>query len=337
MPKAVTIRDVARKAGVGVGTVSRVLNNNPSVSQATREKVLVVIEAMHYRPSPIARQLSTGAKSLAIGIIVPFFTRPAFVGRLEGIEATLAQSRYDLVLYNVETPEQRAKLLRRVPEEHLVDGLIIVSLYPTEKEVRHFERSSMPVVLADAEHSRLPHISIDDFDGGKQATQHLIDLGHRRIGFVSDQIDSPFGFNASRKRLEGYQAVLEQHGIPFEPMYHKAGELSRHSAYQLTRELLAEKDHPTAIFASSDTQAIGVLEAIQEEGLRIPEDISVIGYDDIEVASYISLTTIHQPMYQSGVESVNLLFQLLGGDSNLKSLTLPVDLVVRETTGQAPS
>jgi DNA-binding LacI/PurR family transcriptional regulator len=337
VPKAVTIRDVARKAGVGVGTVSRVLNNNPSVSQATREKVLEIIESLHYRPSPIARQLSTGAKSLAIGIIVPFFTRPAFVGRLEGIEATLAQSRYNLVLYNVETPKQRDKLLRRVPDEHLVDGLIIVSLYPTEKEVRHFEQSSMPVVLVDASHPDLPHISIDDFDGGRQATQHLIDLGHRQIGFVSDQIESPFGFNASRKRLEGYQAVLEKNGIGFEPTYHKAGELSRHSASQLTHQLLTDQNQPTAIFTSSDTQAIGVLEAIQEEGLRVPEDISVIGYDDIEVASYIGLTTVHQPMYQSGVESVNLLFKLLSSDNNLESLTLPVDLVVRETTGQAPN
>ncbi|HEC21679.1 MAG TPA: LacI family transcriptional regulator [Chloroflexi bacterium] len=335
MSRTYTIRDVAKRAGVGVGTVSRVLNDHPSVSEETRQKVLAAIEELDFHPSPVARQLSAGGKTLAIGIIAPFFTRPAFVGRLEGIEAVLAQSEYDLVLYNVETPEQQASLFRKVPYERRVDGLIIISLTPSNEDVKRFERYGMPVVLLDTSHPDLPSITIDDVDGGKQATRHLVELGHRRIAYISDPLDNPFGFRSSALRLEGYREMLAECGIEFRPDYHRQGEHGRHVAHHLTQELMALPDPPTAIFAASDTQALGAIEAIRQMGLRVPEDISVIGYDDIEVAAYVGLTTIRQPMYQSGVESVKALFQLLDEEnpSLPASYTLPVQLIERETTG----
>jgi LacI family transcriptional regulator len=339
MPSAYTIRDVAKRAGVGVGTVSRVLNNSPLVSEATRQKVLEVIKELDFHPSPVARRLSKGGRSLAIGIIVPFFTRPAFVGRLQGIEAAIAQTEYDLVLYNVEAPEQRDDLCRRIPTERRIDGLIVISLRPSSREVEHFKQAGLPVVLVDANHPDLMSIEIDDVDGGCQVTQHLLDLGHTKIAYVSDLFDSPFGFQSSIQRFQGYKAVLEANDIPLRSEYHKQGEHGRHVAHRLTQELMELDDPPTAIFASSDTQALGVMEALQQMGLRIPEDVSVVGYDDIEVSAYVGLTTVHQPMYQSGVEGVQALLQLLdeeSPDALPASYALPVSLVVRETTALPP-
>jgi DNA-binding LacI/PurR family transcriptional regulator len=270
-----------------------------------------------------------------VGILAPFFTRPAYVARLEGIEAVLTHTQYDLILYNVKSPEQHGDLLRRIIHTKRVDGLIAITVCPTNGDVQQSQRHRMPIVLLDAGHSDLVSIQIDDIDGGRQATQHLVDLGHTRIAYISDPIHSAFKFQASLRRLEGYKQVLAEHGIPFRPEYHRQGEHGRHVAYRLTQELLELDDPPTAIFAASDTQALGVIEAIRQIGMRVPEDVSVVGYDDIEMAAYVGLTTIHQPMYQSGVEAVNALFQLLtlvDGEPPPISTTLPVNLVVRETT-----
>lgn len=336
MSKSYTIRDVAKEAGVGVGTVSRVLNDSPAVSERTREKVLAAIEALDFRPSPVARRLSVGGRSLAIGIVVPFFTRPAFVGRLQGIEAAIAHSDYDLILYNVETPEQRDNLFRRIPHERRVDGLIIISLRPSDEAVNYFGRFGVPVVLLDAEHPDLTSINIDDVDGGRQAAEHLIELGHQKIAYISDDLDSPFGFVASSERFKGFRQALVEHDIVFRDDYHQQGEHGRFRAHHLTQELMRLDDPPTAIFAASDTQALGVIEAIRQIGLRVPEDVSVVGYDDIEVAAYMGLTTINQSLYQTGVEGVNALLKLLEENTSVKSYSLPVSMVVRNTTAAAP-
>jgi DNA-binding LacI/PurR family transcriptional regulator len=300
--------------------------------------VLDVIKELDFHPSPVARRLRKGGRALAIGIIVPFFTRPAFVGRLQGVEAAIAQTEYDLLLYNVETPDQRDDLCQRIPTERRIDGLIMISLRPSGKEVEHFKRAGLPVVLVDADHPDLVSIEIDDMDGGRQVTQHLVDLGHTKIAYISDLFDSPFGFQSSIQRFRGYKVVLEASNIPLRPEYHKQGEHGRHVAHRLTQELMELDDPPTAVFASSDTQALGVMEALQQMGLRVPEDVSVVGYDDIEVAAYIGLTTVHQPMYQSGVEGVQTLLQLLDEENPAPpaSYTLPVALVVRETTAPFP-
>ncbi len=298
--------------------------------------MLTVIARMDFQPNRVARQLSTGGKSRSIGIIAPFFTRPAYVGRLEGVEYLLADSGYDLILYNVETPDQRDDLFYRIPLEKRVDGLIIISLYPGDDAVWHFKRNRMPVVLVDSYHPELPSVRIDDISGGRQATAHLADLGHQRIAFISDDLESPFGFKASANRLQGFRETLEEKGVPFNPLYHRFGEYGRAKAHQLADELLALEEPPTAIFATSDTQALGVIEAIQAARMRVPEDISVVGYDDLEVAQYVGLTTISQPFYESGIEGTRALFDLLDGNAQTpETVSLPVSLVIRQTTGPA--
>ncbi len=188
-----TIRDVARQAGVGLGTVSRVLNDSPHVSQATRQRVLAVIEKLNFSPNPVARRLSLG-KSLTIGVVAPFFTRPAFVERLRGIEHACAPTQYDLAVYNVERPERGSALLRELAQHMRVDGLIVISLPPSQDELDLLKGSGVTTVLIDVgdpPREEVSRVQIDDVAGGRQATEHLIQLGHRRIGFIGDRFKNP--------------------------------------------------------------------------------------------------------------------------------------------------
>jgi DNA-binding LacI/PurR family transcriptional regulator len=318
--------------------VSRVLNSSAAVSEDTRHKVLEAIEELDFTPNLVARQLSTGEQTLSIGIIAPFFTRPAFVGRLRGIEAVLARSDFDLILYNVETAEQRDKLLRKLPDERRVDGLLIIAFYPDDEDVAHFKRRDMPVVVLDANHPELSSVLIDDLDGGRKATDHLIGLGHRRIAYLRDDLHSPFGFRASRKRFEGYQSSLHKHGLPLKEAYHQSSADRAEDTAQITANLTRLEEPPSAIFAASDTQAFGVIEALDQNGLSVPEDISVIGYDDIETANYVGLTTIRQPLYESGILAAEMMISLIENPTAPpNTVTLPVELVVRKTTAPAPS
>jgi DNA-binding LacI/PurR family transcriptional regulator len=330
-----TIRDVAQKAGVGLATVSRVLNNSPLVSVATRERVQAIITELNFTPNPTARRLSLG-KTLTIAVITPFFTRPAFVERLRGVESVVAESRYDLVLYNVETPEKRDMYFRDVPRRERADGVLIISLAPRDEDLTRLAESPVPVVLVDANHpflTMLNRVITNDEDGGRQATAHLIGLGHRRIGYISDPFETPFNFTASFDRHRGYLRALEAAGIPLQPEWHRWGAHSRVEARRLAQELLTLPDRPTAIFAASDTQAMGVMEAARQLGLRVPEDVSVIGYDDIEVAEYLGLTTMRQSLFESGRRGMELLLAAME-----RRLTDPIcdildaQLIVRATT-----
>ncbi len=175
--KKVTIRDIARQAGVGLGTVSRVINEHPSVSDATRQRVQQAIIDLEYVPNPTARRLSTG-KTLTISVLVPFFTRPSFIERLRGIENSLANSRYDLNIYNVETVQRRDELLREIPRRERSDGVIILSLSPRDQDIALIARADVPIVLVDANHPSLTDLNrvvVDDINGGYSATRHLIE------------------------------------------------------------------------------------------------------------------------------------------------------------------
>ncbi|MCP4362788.1 MAG: LacI family transcriptional regulator [Chloroflexi bacterium] len=330
---SVTIRDVAQKAGVGVGTVSRVLNSSTAVSEPTRQKVQQAIQELKYTPSPIARRLSLG-RTMTIGVIAPFFIRPSYVERLRGIDAALADSEYDFIIYNVETVARRDICFRELPRQEKVDGLLIITLPPTDKEVDDLIQLGIPTVLVDGIHHRISHVMVDDIAGGHQATQHLIDLGHRKIGYISDFLqESPFGFRPVADRFQGYRKALEAANISFQPDYHRQGELSRREARRLAHELLTLPDPPTAIFAYSDTQAFGVLRAAQALGLKVPEQLSVIGYDDLEISELLHLTTIRQHLYQSGVQGAEILLNEITAPSlQPKEIVLPTELVVRETT-----
>ena len=332
-----TIRDVARKAGVGQATVSRVMNGSAPVAEATRAAVQQAIAELGFVPNPHARRLSLG-KTFTVAAIVPFFTRPSFVERLRGIESVLAPTPYDLIVFNVESVERRDKYFAEVPHPDRVDGALIMSFTPRDHDVARFRRSGVPVVLVDAYHPKLHSVHEDSERGGFLATQHLIELGHQRIGFISDTFDDPFNFTSrSYSRFEGYRKALKTAGIHFHETWHRQGEHSRLMARHLTLEILQAPDAPTAIFAASDTQAMGVLEAARALKLRVPADLSVIGYDDLEIAEYLGLTTVRQALFESGQKGAELLLAALENPtSKISAVKMPVELVQRKTTAPAP-
>ena len=327
-----TIRGVAQHAGVGVGTVSRVLNGSPSVSDATRQKVQAAIEHLQYAPNLTARNLSRG-KTMNIGVIVPHFTNPSVVRRLQGVVSVVSRSDYDMILFDIESMEQRDTFLRDVPRRRLVDGLLIISLTPTDQDVAHFYDANLPTVLVDARHDQLCSIMVDNVAGGYQATKHLIASGHQKIGFISDFLDDQFNNTPVQDRLRGYKQALAEANILFRSEYHVQGKHGRLPARAMTHQLLDLPDPPTAIFAYSDTQAIGVIEAARERGLTIPDDLSIIGFDNIEAAEYLNITTIRQALYESGVRGTELLLENMDKRPFPPvKIVLPTNLIERSTT-----
>lgn len=327
-----TIRDVAKRAKVSVATVSRVLNNSPAVRDVTRQRVLEAIDDLDYSPNPIARKLSRG-RTHTIAVVLPLFTLPSFVERLRGVHHELADNQYDLVLYSVETPDQRDDYLERLALPSRLDGLILISMPPTDRQVERLKRARISTVLVDAVHQDLPHIVVDDEAGGYLATRHLVALGHRRIAYLSDFLDTPF-HPSMRQRFNGYRRALREAGIAFQKDYHVWDTHGRLEARELAKHLLQLAQPPTAIFAASDTQAIGVIDAARELNVDIPDALSVIGFDGIRDSEYMDLTTIEQPLFQSGVLGASTLLDQLQDDEEQTSLeiVLPLQLIERGTT-----
>jgi LacI family transcriptional regulator/LacI family repressor for deo operon, udp, cdd, tsx, nupC, and nupG len=326
-----TMRDVARRAGVSVATVSRVLNDIPVVRDEMRDRVREAIAELGYRPSSTARSLSLG-RSQAIGVVAPFFTTPSVVERLRGVSQRAGQHGYGLMLFDVETPEQRAGAFRDFARPGRLDGLLVISLPLRDEEVAGLERDGLPVVMVDIGHPRVPHVVIDDARGGELATEHLLARGHRRIGFIGDRPENPFGFTSSEQRRRGFRRALRAAGVTAVAELEARGRHGREEASDLARGLLDRDDRPTAVFAASDTQAVGVLEAARALGLRVPEDVAVIGFDDIELAAPLGLSTVRQPLRQSGASGADILLAAIAGvpprPPELDALTV----VARRTT-----
>jgi DNA-binding LacI/PurR family transcriptional regulator len=333
-----TLQDVARRAGVSKATASRVLNDSPQVHPDTRRRVLDAMAAMDYTPSGAARRLSFG-RTLTISVVTSYLTRPQAAERLRGIEAVLSDSEFDLVIYNVEAIEKRDQYLRGLALAQRTDGLLVVSLPPRVEDARRLSSAAIPVVVIDAHAPAvegLPHVSGDDVAGGVAATRYLLDLGHRRIGFIGDEFDNPFGFTSSRHRFMGYELALLNAGLRPGSALVALGAHSRYEAREISTALLSSEDRPSAIFAASDTQALGVISAAHEAGLRVPEDLSVVGYDDIEIADYVGLTTVRQHLFESGRLGAELLLsEIHSRSATPPSIVLAPEVVVRGTT--APS
>jgi DNA-binding LacI/PurR family transcriptional regulator len=326
-----TIRDVARHAGVSVATVSRVLNEVPVVRGEVRDRVRRSIGELGYRPSPTARNLSLG-RSQAVGVVAPFFTSPSVVERLRGVVERVGARGYDLMLFGVETSEQRVDAFRRLARRAHVDGLLVISLPLHDDELEAVRRDDLPVVALDVAQPGIPHVVIDDVRGGELAAEHLLAKGHRRIGFVGDVTANPFGFTSSERRRAGYRAALRRAGLAPDAALERFGPHDRGEARALGASLLRDPDRPTAVFAASDTQAVGVLEAARDLDLRVPEDLALIGFDDIEIAAPLGLTTVRQPLRQSGARAAELLLAALEGRTAPDEALDALAVIERRTT-----
>lgn len=326
-----TIHDVAKRAGVGIGTVSSVINNSRPVNDSTRQRVLTAIADLDFVPNPSGRRLSMG-KTHTIGIIIPFFTGSSQIERLRGVMSVIASSDYDISLFTIETVSQRSKILQTVPRRGRVDGLLIFSMNLSDEDVRRVRQESIPTVLVETAHTELSHLYVDGATAAQTAVDYLIKLGHCRIAYISDYLDDPFG-TFSRNRYLGYTQAHQAAGLPIQPEYLRQGEHSRASGRRMTLELFSLPNPPTAIFAYSDEFALGVLEAARDLNLHVPGDLAVIGYDDIELAHFAQLTTVRQHLFESGVQGVELLLDAIENPEALPvQLQIPTDLVIRQTT-----
>ncbi len=332
-PRTVNIAEVAAKVGVGVGTVSRVLNGSSQVRDSTREAVLEAMRELGYRPSRAAVSLSMG-NTRSVVALVPFITRPASVARLSGIIAVLDEQGYDCVVRNVETPAQRDRHLDELVREHRADGVIVASLPLERSQIRALRDVNVPLVMVDADTPGVHRTVVDDVLGGRLAAECLLARGHRRIGFIGDDLGDGLGFTSSRRRLRGYREALSRARIDPDPELVALGAHGAKPAFVNAVELLSLADPPTAIFAASDTQALGVLRAAESLGARVPDDLAVIGYDDIEAAEFVHLSTVRQPLFASGVRATERLCALIAGETpKVNRVVMRIEVIERNSTG----
>jgi LacI family transcriptional regulator len=330
MPKRkVNIYDVAEKAGVGIGTVSRVINNSDKVKKETREKVIKVMQELNYRPNKLAQNLAK-QRSNAVAVIVPSFIDHFFVEVLKGIQDALEEKNIDLVLYKIDLDENRMNGIMDIVHSQKVDGIVAVTMDISLAEHEALLEAEIPLVIADESSPDFHSIYFNDVKGSEMAVDYLVKKGHQKIAFINGDIDSLHG----KKRLEGVKKSFDKHGLNIQEKYIKDGDFYTKDGYKSMQEILElpELEYPTAVFAASDNQAIGVLQAMEDKGLKAPDDIAVIGYDNIELAKYLKITTIWQPMYRLGHLAIEVLLKAINGELREKyDQELELKLIKRET------
>ena len=328
--KRVTIYDIARAAGVTTATVSRVLNGKTGISVETRENVAAVIRRMRYFPSPAASGLRSKS-TREIGILSPFFIGDFFLKIFESLHRRLKD--YDLILYNAQTPAHRREVIDRIVAEEKLCALIFASTPVLMEEEVLISAMRIPVVMVEARHPSYSSVDYDHQIGAFKAVNHLIELGHRDIAIVGGTPETRLYSPIGKERLKGFRMALSMAGISVKDANITSGEWSSTDARALTRQLLSRSDPPSAIFATSDVQAAGVLMAARELGVRVPDDLSVIGYDNLPIAEYLSLTTMWQnhDLLARNAATV-LLEELRGGVRTGERVVLQPELIVRSST-----
>ncbi|ADO76372.1 LacI family DNA-binding transcriptional regulator [Halanaerobium praevalens] len=325
----VNIYDVAAKAEVGIGTVSRVLNNSPKVKTETRTKVLEVIKELNYRPNKLAQNLAS-QKANAIGIIVPTFIDHFFVEVLKGIQAALEAEKIDLILYKIDKDQAMLDKILDIVHSKKVDGIVAVTMDIGEEDYQQLLAEEIPIVLADEKNDDFHSIYLNDLKGAEMAIQYLLAQGHQKIAFINGVQTSQHGI----RRLKGVKNILAKNDLVLEPELLKFGDFKTESGYKLMLEILdlPQANWPTAVFAASDNQAIGILEALKEKNIKVPAEIAVVGYDNIELAEYLKITTVWQPMYKLGYLSIEVLLKAIRGElNNFYQTELELKLIKRET------
>jgi LacI family transcriptional regulator len=333
-----TIHDVAKAAGVAIKTVSRVLNDEPNVRPETRARVLAAAESMNYQPSLSARSLA-GRRSYLLGLVYENPSVNYLVDLQHGAMARCRREKFRLFVHQCTGPREELTrdVLGLIDQTH-VDGLILSPpLSQSSQLIEALDSRGVPFVRIapnDQQHPS-PHVDMDDHGAACEMTEHLIGLRHRRIAFIAGHPDH----FASSLRLRGYRTALERHGIAFDPAYVKQGYFVFESGFAAARELLSLPQPPTAVFASNDDMAAGVLLAAHELAIPVPQRLSVVGFDDTYVSRIVwpRLTTVHQPSYDLAFCATDLLLQSLKDSDAPKTSRLPHRLIHRESTAAAPA
>lgn len=331
----VTIGEVARRAGVSIATVSRVLNNVPrGVGGVLRKRVLKAARELDYHPNALARSLHQ-KRTHTLGLLITDIANPYYAGITRGIEDVSRRHGYALFICNTDRDPATMAHYIEVLREQRVDGIIIGGGgTPGRRHFQTLHDRGIPAVLIGRYDVPLPAVRIDNVKGGWEAATHLIRLGHRRIAILS----GPMTSTSIQDRMRGYRRALKEHGLSLPKDWVLHGDLRPASALQLAERLLTARRQPTAILAANDQMAIATIRAAHHLGLRVPEDLSVVGFDNIELASYMSpaLTTMGLPLYRMGVAAAETAIRLLAGTPGNEEAWFTPELIVRESTGPPP-
>ncbi len=332
---AVTIRDVAQQAEVSVATVSRALRDHPSISERTKRHVVDVANAMGYvlpvRNAP-ARMENSRPR---VALIVPFVGRWYFARVLEGAERVMHDRGIDLVVSRPVDSQGRRRALAEHLQDLGVNGAIAVSMPLSDIDLDALERVGIPIVMIGVDNPKVSNVRIDDVEAGLVATRHLLELGHERIGLVSEGPFEPWSFTATRDRRIGFLKAFEEAGVRWDPSLEVHADFTARGAESAVERLFAMINSPTAIVAQSDEMAYGVMSAARRHGLQVPTDLSIIGIDDHEVASAWDLTTVAQPVDTLGeLAAWQIASRITGDVSDAKQLVLPITLIERGSTAR---
>jgi LacI family transcriptional regulator len=340
------LEDIAKKAGVSRSTVSRVINKEPYVSEKTRARVMEIIEEVSFRPNPAARMLVT-QRTQIIGVVVPQISNVIFADNsyfpmlLQGASSAINEHDHSMLLWLQQNGESREHFAQRIARNRWMDGVVVCSIVESDPLVKAIVEIGMPFVAVERPGGfsreivdNCNYVTVDNIHSATMAVEHLLRLGRRRIAHITGHLTITDG----QDRLQGYRQALQCADMPVDENLIYPGYFTREYGYIGMKALLKHK--PDAVFAAGDTTAQGALQAIQEAGLRVPDDIAVIGFDDLDIATRTTppLTTIRQPVQQKGSVAASLLIDVLEGQLHgPQRILLPTELVIRQSCGAIPS
>lgn len=331
MKKNPTIYDVAERSGTSISTVSRVLNSPEKVRAETRQKVVDAIDTLGFIPKAEARARALRQNG-RIGVITPFFTAPSFVQRLRGIAGELSNKNSELVIYTVDSVNRLQSYITSLPLTGNLDGLVIMSLPVDDAYVDILIKHNVPTVLIEFPNSKLNSVEIDDVAGGRMVAEYLVAKGHRRIAFLGDTDLPEYAIHPVSLRLVGFRKGLQEAGIALDDKFVRLAPYTIEQTRQAAHELLKTSNPPTAVFAATDFQALSMIQVAHQLGVRIPDELAVIGFDDLDMAEFADLTTVRQHLDESGRLAVEILLAHIEDDSRpVQHIKLPLTIIERLT------
>jgi DNA-binding LacI/PurR family transcriptional regulator len=327
---AASIEDVARRAGVSIATVSRALRGLPDVANATRDRVLEAAAELNYVASPFAARLASGRTS-TVGVVVPFVNRWFFAEVIDTVEKSLRRNGFDLLLYNLGDGDGRARFFDIMPMRKRVDAVLVASLVLSDDEIAALESLGCPVGLLGLRRDGFLSTRIDDVASARRAVAHLTDFGHRRIGLIGGDTDDPMRFTPPLHRADGYREALAAVGVAPDPDLEVLGYFTIPGGEEACQKLMDLPDRPTAVFAESDEMACGALRALRRLGLRVPQDVAIIGFDDHPTAELMDLSTVRQPVAEQALDASTRLLATIATTQNAaeNDVVLETELIIR--------
>ena len=328
-----TIGDVAQRAEVSVATVSRALRGLPNVAPATRARVIAAAQELHYVPDPQASRLAAG-RSRTIGVVVPRIGQWYYASLLDAVDSLVGSAGYDLLPFTLTDPRARASFLESMPFRKRVDGLIVGDVPMTDDELGRMAQADIPIVTVGLRTQAFSSLTVDNLRGSRLATEHLIGLGHERLGFIGGHQPEPFDFPIPRLRREGFERAMHDRGLVVVDQWMADAQLSAAGGVDAMTVVMHADDRPTGLVVMADEMAIGAMQVAHDLGLRIPEDLSIVGFDDHDLAEYLGLTTVRQDVQAQGRAAAGWILEavMTPGDREIHHEVLSTRLVVRRST-----